>query len=266
MTDTISAQPERPQGTIEMDRPSDEATAAPTEPSTKPTDRYGLGDDANWLLRQYIITEDAEGLPQFEPIPSLLKQFQRDASDILDDARGQMDRGNKKVIEKRDSIQDAASVFHSTIDEHYGEISVWIPRTTVVWPIDNQVARHLFQSVLSEWKFQRAAANALRYGRIKAISNREIAGDENLSKQDAWVWVHYTELGLWDSVSQGVEDHSYNLDAMVAQGYRQQCSIDTKKYLRNGNEHNPESFEEGEAINEEDLRAALRSRRSGDAA
>lgn len=258
-----TSQPERPQGTIEMDRPSDEAVRTNDAPSVAETDRYGLGDNAKWLLRQYVIELDADGLPQFAPIPSVLKELETEAPDVLAEARGQMEReGSESVLNRVEELRSTAVAFHDAVDSHYSDISEWIARTTVVWPIDNQVARNLFQATFGEYKLAGSVSYAIQYGRIKNASNREIMSDEKLATQDGWVQTYYTELAIWDAVSQAVEDHEYNLPAMLAQGYRQQCAIDTKKWLRGGNQHFGPSPSNDSAIDPSEIRAALRRGRT----
>lgn len=239
MTIEMNDRPEPRQGHDEMARPSDDAVATNPTPSVQDTDRYGLGDNAAWLLKQYVIEHDDKGLPQFAPIPSVLKQLEADAGDVLKVARGQLDReGNDKIIAKVEQLSAAADTFHAAVDEHYSDVSEWIARTTVVWPVDNQVARNLFQATFGEYKLADAIGRAIAYGRIKDASNREVMSDDKLATQDGWVQTYYTELACWDRVSQTLEEHDYNLPAMLAQGYRQQCAIDTKRFLRGGNEHN----------------------------
>lgn len=261
MTIDVNDRPEPRQGHNEMARPSDDVVAKNDEPSVANTDRYGLGDNAVWLLKQYVIELDDDGLPQFAPIPTVLAELKQDASDILSVARGQMEReGSEGVLARVEELRDTAVAFHSAVDTHYSDVSEWIPRTTVVWPVDNQVARNLFQAAFGEWKLADAIARAVAYGRIKDASNKEVMSDDRLATQDGWVQTYYTELGIWDAVSQSLEDHTYNLDAMLAQGYRQQCAIDTKKFLRGGNQHNQPS-NDGEPVDTDSIKEQLRASR-----
>lgn len=261
MTIETNDRPEPRQGHDEMARPSDEVVAQNAQPSVNDTDRYNLGDNGRWLLKQYNIELDDDGMPQFVPIPSVLNELHTDAAEILSVARGQLEReGSEKILAKVEQLRDSAVAFHDAVDTHYSDVSEWIPRTTVVWPVDNQVARNLFQAAFGEWKLADSIARAVAYGRIKDASNKEVMSDDNLAKQDGWVQVYYTELAIWDAVSQACEDHDYNLSAMMLQGYRQQCAIDTKKFLRGGNQYNQPS-NDGQPVDAEAIKAELRASR-----
>lgn len=252
--------PEPRQGHDEMARPSDDAVAQNDQPSVQVSDRYGLGDNAVWLLKQYVIEHDEAGLPQFAPIPSVLRQLETEAPEVLAVARGQLEReGSEGVLKRVERLTITATEFHEAVTDFYYDVSEWIPRTTVVWPVDNQVARNLFQATFGEYKLADAIGRAISYGRIKDASNREVMSDDKLATQDGWVQTYYTELAIWDAVSQSLESHDYNLTAMLAQGYRQQCAIDTKKFLRGGNQHN-RPVNDG-PVNSDDIREQLRMQR-----
>lgn len=228
-----SQMPETPGGGDEIAVKTDHEAATDAQPSASTTDRFGLQKNGKgYLLRKYNIATSKAGLPYFEPIQSMLKQFVLDADDVFNVARTRF-KTDEELQQRVEALGPPVLSCFEAFLEDAGEGREWLARSFVIWPLTDQVGYQLYKAASGE-------ADLLDYGvyliRTDANINavEDLADHAQFQKRQYWTDLAYKELGIIDALIGEVDPDSlkYNVEAIVRSGYQSAANLDTRNHLR----------------------------------
>ena len=211
------------------------------EPNDAPTgretsDRYQLGDNGAWLLRKFIIVHRADNSAYFAPIASVLKDYQTEGEACLMSARKRHALNKERVGIAELSIETKAADF-ATEMEINGEGREWLGRKRILWPLTDELGQHCYNAIAGRHELREYAIALIKGADDNIKTVEDAKSSEKYEKKSFWARLALEEAGLVDAVIQGVEDTTYNLNAMIATGYRAEANRATRNYLNGAAEH-----------------------------
>lgn len=205
-----------------------------TQPdSGQSTDRFGFQKAGKgYLLRKYNIALSKAGNPYFEPVPTLLAEFVRDADDALLEARARI-LGDKDLQKRADKLAAKLGPYFNALVDDAGDGREWLAKSLALWPITDQVGYQLYKACSGEADLADYAAYILRTdANVESVADLET--HEGFQKRTFWTDIAYTDLAVWDFVLGEVDEDSqaYNLEAIIRSGYQSAASLDTRNHLK----------------------------------
>ncbi len=203
---------------------------APEQPSVAATNRYNIPP---WLQRRYLVETSKAGNPYFAVNESILLQCIAGADDAFAEARAFI-ASDEERSEQVDDIVAYAKDYRSQLLRVAGEDRAWLADMMVLWPLSDQVGYQLYNSTSRKLELVEYGTYLLRDPRNPNIDSVEaLQTHDGFLKSQAWLEMHYRELGVFDAIYTGIKGEAdYNVDAIIRKGYQSAANLDTRKHLR----------------------------------